>query len=183
MQANPRTGLYEQTVRVFNPTYSTYDAVRVYVYGLSNTVQLYNRSGVTTDGVPYAESHQAVLPGTYVDMLLEYYVTGSGITPNPTLVPQLVPPSNGGSAVFFGIGQRINRGVVLANRNFMVEFASQPNRVYYVQYSRDLQTWKTAQPGITGNGSWMQWVDNGQPKTESAPATQAQRSYRIIMLP
>ena len=71
----------------------------------------------------------------------------------------------------------------MPDNTFMVEFASTANRVYYVQYSSDLRTWKTAQPGITGNGSWIQWIDNGQPKTESAPATTVKRFYRVILLP
>ena len=40
-----------------------------------------------------------------------------------------------------------------------------------------------AQPAITSNASRVQWIDNGQPKTLSAPSTEAQRFYRVIVLP
>ena len=108
--------------------------------------------------------------------------------PNPTLRAELVggiPPGSiiGGDGTIIGTGQHINRGIALPDKTFLVEFASTANRVYYVQYSSDLKTWKTAQPGITGNGTWRQWIDNGQPKTESAPATTPKRFYRVIQLP
>ena len=57
------------------------------------------------------------------------------------------------------------------------------NRLYAVQYSSDLQYWNTAQPLLTGNGSWVQWVDNGQPKTVAAPSVTPMRFYRLILLP
>jgi len=178
--------LFQQTVRVFNPTYSTYDAVRVYVYGLTNNTTVYNASG-STNGVQYVESHTAIAPGSYVDFMIEYW-TPLRIVPNPTLRPELVSASStgsfgGGDVTIIGTGQHINRGARMPDNTFMVEFASTANRVYYVQYSSDLKTWKTAQPGITGNGTWIQWFDNGQPKTESAPATTSKRFYRVIMLP
>jgi len=166
---------------VTNPTYSTYDAVRVRVYGLTAAQHLSNASGFT-DGVPYVESAAAILPGTYVDFLLQYYVTDSSV-PNPQLDPQLVPPPASGSGALGGTQQPIHRGLMLANRTFMVEFASSSNRLYAVQYSSDLRNWNTAQPLITGSGSWMQWVDNGQPTTISAPQVTPMRFYRLILLP
>ncbi|MBI3852180.1 MAG: HYR domain-containing protein, partial [Verrucomicrobia bacterium] len=178
---NPQTGLYEQTVRVSNPTYSTFDAVRLYVYGLTNNTTVYNASG-NTNGVPFIESHTAVAPGSYIDLLIEYYVP-SDIIPDPTLLAALVPPPEGGGAVAQGVGQHINRGFMRPDQTFLVEFASVSNRVYSVQYTSDLKEWKAVQPAITGNGTWIQWIDNGQPKTDSAPATQKQRFYRVILLP
>jgi hypothetical protein len=105
------------------------------------------------------------------------------LVPNPTLVAVLVPASQGGGATVSGTGQHINRGLLLPNGTFMVEFASVSNRVYYVQYSTDLRDWTTVQPAITGNGTWIQWIDNGLPKTESAPSAAPVRFYRVILLP
>jgi hypothetical protein len=166
---------------VFNPTYSSYDAVRVYVYGLTNTTTVYNASGAS-NGVQYVESHAAILPGSYVDFVIEYW-TPLRIMPDPTLRAELVSAAGGGTAAVSGTGQHINRGVLLPDRTFLMEFASVSNRIYYFQYSSDLTNWKTAQPGIRGNGTWIQWIDNGQPKTESAPATANLRFYRLIVLP
>jgi hypothetical protein len=118
-----------------------------------------------------------------VDLVIEYYVTSGGLVPNPILVAVLVSPSQGGGAAVSGTGQHINRGLLLPNETFLVEFATVLNRQYYVQYSTDLKNWTTVQPAITGNGTWIQWIDNGLPKTESAPAAAPVRFYRVILLP
>ena len=47
------------------------------------------------------------------------------------------------------IGQHIDRGLMLANQTFLVEFGSISNRIYYIQYSSDLKTWQTAQPAVS----------------------------------
>ncbi len=184
MHYNPQTDFFEETVRITNPTYSTFEAVRVYVSNLTNNpaITVHNLSGMSTNGVPYVQTHAAVPPGSYVNMVIEFY-SPLRIQPNATLRAELVPPVTGGGAALFGTGQHINRGVLLANKTFMVEFATVSNRVYAVQYSSDLVNWKSAQPSITGTGNWVQFIDNGEPKTESAPATQRARFYRIILLP
>jgi hypothetical protein len=180
MHFNPQTGLFEQTVRVSNPTASTLNAVRVYAYDLTNNARLYNASGTNTSGIAYVQSSGPVAPGSYVDFVMEYYVP-SRITPYPTLVAQLVQPETHANAI--GAGVHIDRGVRLPDGTFLIEFSSISNRVYYIQYSRNLIDWKTAFPAITGNGTHIQWIDNGLPKTESSPATEDMRFYRLIVLP
>jgi hypothetical protein len=96
---------------------------------------------------------------------------------------ELVPLPDGGGAVVYGLPQEIKRAMMLSNRTFLLEFSSEAGRTYYVQYSGNLIVWKTAQPAITGTGTRVQWIDNGQPKTESAPSTEGKRFYRVIMLP
>src|ERR1051325_8260447 len=182
MRFNPQNGLFEETVRVTNPTLST-NLVRVYVSGLPTNMIVYNASGTNSAGTPYVQS-LPVLPQSSVDMVIEIYVRNSSATPNPTLNAELVPATSGGGGVtFVGTPQHINRGVMLPNKSFLVEFATVANRVYYVQYSSDLKTWLTAQPSINGSGTYIQWIDNGQPKTQSAPATTPQRFYRVISVP
>jgi hypothetical protein len=180
MHFNPQTGLFEQTVRVTNPTSSVLNAVRVYAFNLTNHATLYNASGTNTTGTPYIQSTGTVAPGSHVDFVLEYYVP-SRITPNPVLVPELVQPETRANAI--GAGQHIDRGLHLPDGTFLVEFSSVSNRLYYIQYSRNLVDWKTAFPAITGNGTHIQWIDNGLPKTESSPATEDMRFYRLIVLP
>lgn len=183
MRLNPATSLYEIRVRVTNPTYSFFDAVRVLVEGLPPTIQVYNPSG-TTNGVPYVETQFAVTPdGTSVEFVIEFYTT-SGVVPNPTFRPQLISANRpGGTAALFGTAQPLHRALMLPNRTFLIEFPSLSNRVYYVQYSTNLTDWKTAQPAIAGSGNWYQWLDGGLPKTDSPPATTPKRFYRLILLP
>ena len=62
----------------------------------------------------------------------------------------------------------------------MIEFSPVPGQVYHIQYSDDLRTWKTVTPGGTSSANRIQWIDNGQPKTESFPSNRTTRFYRVI---
>jgi VCBS repeat-containing protein len=179
---NPQKDFFEQRVRVTNPTYSVLNAVRVLVLNLTNVpaITVGNRSG-TTNGIPYVQSYAAIPPGGYIDLTIEY-LSPMRIMPSPILRAELVPPA-GPQPPLSGSFQHINRGVLLANHTYLVEFNTQSNRVYAVQYSDDLVHWKTAQPALAGEGSWIQWIDNGEPKTEGSPAAAAARFYRLLLLP
>jgi hypothetical protein len=181
MHLDPATGLFEETVRVSNPMYSALNAVRVYASNLLSGQIVYNASGYT-NGIPYVQSHETIPPGSYVDFTIEYYVT-NGLMRNPVLTAELVPPGTPPMTVQGGRLQHINNGVLLANRNFLLNLPTLLNRVYYVQYSSDLATWKTAAPAIVGTGLTVPWVDEGLPKTDASPSTQRQRSYRLVLLP
>jgi hypothetical protein len=179
MQLNPQTGLFEQTVRVSNPTTSNPGAVRIYVYGLTNGAVVYNDSGVT-NGIPYVQSPDVVQPGGYVDFVIEYYVTNR-VAPNPTLVPELVAAQGPATPVL--VPQGIDRIFRLSDKSALLEFTSISNRVYYVLYSSNLVTWKAADPAIVGNGTRILWKDSGPPKTESPPWSVPRRFYRLGVLP
>jgi uncharacterized protein YegL len=178
---NPQTGLFEQNVRVLNPTYNSFYAVRVTIGNLTNGTVVYNPSGFT-NGIAYVQSHGPVPAGSYVDFVIEYYIP-SRIIPAPGLHAQLVPVNNAIGGLTVGFPQHIDRGLWLPNKTYLVEFLTISNRIYSVQYSSDLTTWRDAQPAIVGNGTRIQWIDNGQPKTETLPAAQTSRFYRVVLLP
>ena len=180
---NPQNDFFEQRVRITNPTYSTLDAVRVLVYNLTNTppITVHNASG-NTKGTPYVQTPATVPPGSYVDMTIEYH-SPLRILPHTILRAELVPPAHPGPVILDGQPQRINRQLLLANRTLLLEFTTLSNRVYAIQYSPDMMDRKSAQPFVTGDGNWVQWIDNGLPKTESAPAATPSRFYRLILLP
>jgi len=69
------------------------------------------------------------------------------------------------------------------NHTFMVEFMTLSNRIYSVQYSPDLRNWQPVTPALTGDGNWVQWIDDGEPKTAGMPASQSARFYRVMLLP
>jgi hypothetical protein len=73
--------------------------------------------------------------------------------------------------------------VVLPDKTVLIEFSSISNRFYNIQYSSNLSNWETAFPSIKGNDTRIQWIDNGEPKTESIPASQPRRFYRLLLLP
>jgi hypothetical protein len=181
MTYDPLTDLFKQTVRVSNPTFSVFEAVRVYVTNLHNGTVVYNPSG-STNGIPFVQTQAPVPPGSYADLVIEFF-SPLRLAPNPGLWAELVQPNTGGSAAALGLLQHINRGVRLPNGTFMVEFLTVANQLYSVEYSADLQQWKSAQqPFIPGNGTWIQWVDEGEPKTESAPAAVERRFYKVIQV-
>jgi hypothetical protein len=180
MTYDPLTDLFEETVMVSNPTYSTYQAVRVYITNLQNGTVVWNPSG-NTNGIPYIQSQSAVMPGSYVDLVIEYY-SPLRVAPNPVLSAELVQTNSGGSAALFGVQQHVTRLAMLSNQTVMVEFLSASNHLYSIEYSSDLKNWQSAVPSIAGDGTWIQWIDNGQPKTESSPATTSMRFYKVIRL-
>jgi hypothetical protein len=176
---NPQSGLFEVTVRISNPTTTTFPAVRVLVYGLASNAQVYNASG-TNNGVPFVQSRAEVPPGESTDLVIEFYAPDR-VAPEPTLVPQVVLPITPPNPV--GNFQRITRQVRLADATFLIEWDSVAGRTYYVQYSHDLARWMSVTPGLTGSGTKMQWIDNGPPKTDSRPSETPYRFFRVLYVP
>ncbi|MEJ2422829.1 MAG: hypothetical protein P8018_14200 [Acidobacteriota bacterium] len=182
IQVNPQTGLFQQTVRVGNITEDVFEAVRVYVHGLTNDTIVYNASG-TNAGVPYLQSLTSISPGGYLEMVFEYY-SPARIPPDPTFVTEVLPTKPGATPAPTGLQVPVHRGLFLPDGTFLLEFSTVTNRFYVVEYSGDFKGWTAAQqPPIPGNGTSVQWIDNGQPKTESAPAAAGARFYRVILLP
>jgi len=71
----------------------------------------------------------------------------------------------------------------LADGSFKLEFNTDLNRAYLLQYSSDLTTWKTANSNIIGTGNLVQLIDHGPPLTDSSPGTNSVRVYRVIYAP
>jgi hypothetical protein len=61
------------------------------------------------------------------------------------------------------------------------EFPTTAGQTYTIQYSSNLVHWSASVPSVTGNGEVMQWQDVGPPVTESLPANQPQRFYRLTV--
>jgi len=178
-----QTGLFYQTVDVTNTCDSAISGCRLYLEGLSTNVSVHNASGVS-NGVPYLEYHLPIPPHQGIEFVVEYYVPDRRTLPNPTFRGEAVvasaPPAPDGT-----LGS-ILRFLTYTNCAFLVEFSTLSNRTYYVQYTSDLTTnamWKTAVPAVVGNGSSVQWLDSGPPKTESLPCTQTNRYYRVVLVP
>ena len=77
---------------------------------------------------------------------------------------------------------QVDRSVQLQSGRFLIEFTAVPGRSYVVQYSSDMETWKSANPIITAPSNKVQWYDDGPPKTESIPSS-GSRFYRVMVLP
>ena len=77
----------------------------------------------------------------------------------------------------------INHGSFQPDGTFLLKFGTTCTGTYYVQYSADLVTWKTTTQGVNGSGAEVQWIDSGNPVTESMPSPEKARFYRIIRVP
>lgn len=181
LQFNPQTGFYEQNVRVSNASLSTVERMRLYIYGLDETTTVQNSKG-KGKRTPYLQSSGSIPPGGYVDMLIQYHQTGTGV-PHPTLVAAAVGAGGPRMMSVAGTGVHINRGVANCDGSFMLEFPAELNRFYCVSYSSDLKNWKTVPAAIAGNGTLMCWYDCGNPQTECAPSQATARFYRVCALP
>jgi hypothetical protein len=106
------------------------------------------------------------------------YGWGSGAIPGPA--PPFPAPVPGIAdlcafpVIQNGSSQRLPDG------NFLIEFRSQLNRLYTIQYSSDATDWISVFPSLLGTGELIHWLDDGPPKTDPPPATQPSRFYRVI---
>jgi hypothetical protein len=180
LELNPQTGLFEQTIRLSNPSITTVSAANIFVHGLPANAQLYNAISPSING-PFVRFNQALLPGGSVDLLLEFYLpdrmpfsdlsfTAEEIVPFPNLA-------------LLGTVLSIDRNIQLHDGRFLIEFTTIPGRTYAIQYSGDMHNWKTVIPSITGPTNRLQWLDDGPPKTETKPTQLGSRFYRVLELP
>jgi hypothetical protein len=181
---NPQTGLFEQNVTVTNIGGSTAAAVRLLVGGLRTNVYLYNASG-TNAGTPFVQYNSPLNPGFAVQLVLEFY-DGDRRPFTNTLEAQAVLPGSTGTNAAAGVP--IDRVFVdsriAGDPRFVIEFTTIPGRTYTIIYSDDnFATWQAATPSLTANATRTQWYDDGPPKTESKPFSNASRMYRVIVAP
>lgn len=177
---NPQTGLMEETVTVRNDGTNGVPAVRVSVAGLG-TNRLYNAVGTNSSG-PYVQNNSALAVGASVNLLLEYFSrtrtpianltrTPIGVTATSLSIPTNSPPN-------------ISK-VVLVPSGLLIEFQATPGKSYTVLYADNTSftNAQVAQPTIVAPADRVQWIDNGPPKTVSAPAAVNQRYYRVVQNP
>jgi len=178
---NFQVDLVEQTIRVDNPTPYPITAVRVLVSGLQPNVRIFNASGTNQFGVPYVQYNREVPARSSVLLTVEY-LTPLVQTIQSTLVGEIVPVAPAPPAA---TGELINikRMSKFPDGRVLLTFDSIAGRFYWIEYSEDLENWKTAYPGVTAVGEGIQWVDNGWPKTEGHPAEVSERFYRIRLAP
>jgi uncharacterized repeat protein (TIGR01451 family) len=177
---NRQTGLFEQPIRFNNLSATPITGVRISLGGLPSDLVLYNASG-SSNGVPFVEYDQIVSAGGSVGFVLEYYRPNrlNFVSTNFTAVAVLAttPAAPSGTTL------QLDRGPFLSEGELVIEFASRPGATYCVEYSADMQIWKTAVPPIVAAGTRVQWADTGPPKTDSRPGPPGQRFYRIVQLP
>jgi probable HAF family extracellular repeat protein len=175
---NRQTGLFEQTVGLTNSSAAPLTVLRLRIDGLPNDVRVQN--GLQAGTVWYVEFARALGPGEALDLVIEYFIPDRRAISEP-----LYAADTAGSPaprVPLDAAPLLSRTERLPSGGFLLEFVSQPGRSYEVQYGEDVENWKAASPPVSGNGTRVQWVDNGPPKTDSRPGSGA-RFYRVVLLP
>lgn len=184
---NRQSGLLEQTLDLTNPG-NLLSNVRLFVSGLgvdsrTNEVRLQNAIGSTLIGErSYALTDLGGIgPGETRRYTLEYYASDrKPVSVVPTIEFRAVPP-----AVVVPSGTSLSiDNYRFTNGVFLVEFPTRTGFRYYVQYApvltgTNVADFKTALPPVFGTGSYVQWLDNGSPKTDPLP-TNGMRLYRLI---
>jgi len=174
---NTQDGYQWLTNVVCNPLYSHANALRIDIHNITNSaIRVVNASG-TNNGVPFVISSGAIMPGECWTNVIKFYDPVQAAF-YPILTAQLVDPVGVGEPD--GTPQPIFSGKFLRDGTFLVEFTTVAGPTYYVQYSSDMEHWKTAIPPMAGTGQHTQWIDSGPPATESLPSTKIQRFYRVL---
>ncbi len=184
---NTQTGLFEQEVTVSNTGGTALGSIRLLVAGLTlrhATLPdiLYNAVG-TNQGNPYVVVPGTLAPGQSVSVLLEFFFPTRQAAPGLTYTALAVP------AVDFTQNPGSGTGVTLTNwmvgASMYLEFSATAGQRYTIYYSGDTSftNAQAAQPSIVADGSRVQWIDSGPPKTSSAPSNSPARYYRVIATP
>ncbi len=174
-----QTGLFQQTITLSNPTPIEVNGLRLFIENLPDRTQVANATGIT-NGIHFIQYNTVIPAGQSVSIPVDYYVP-TRVVPTPTFSTQIVTSQP--SVPIQGTPLSISRQLWLQNLGFLLEFETELLKTYFIQYTDNLQNWKTAWPAISGNCSKIQWIDNGPPRTESSPVQQSQRTYRVISIP
>ena len=176
---NPQTGLFEQVIRITNTGNHTVEQFRLWIESLPDGVALKNAHGSENDDA-FLELRQALAAGESVELTLEYHDP----TRRPSFTPIFRPEQSEAIAPLPSPDRLLNvdlRIIEINARSVLVEFITQKNFRYQLEYSDNMTAWSVAQPEIIGTGERIQWLDNGLPKTSSLPSSK--RFYRITTQP
>ncbi len=177
-------GSFEQTLTVTNTGARAIGGFRIEIRGLPEGVSV---SGAETPaaGKPWVLiHHEAVAAGASVDVKIEYVSTDSeleGFTPQVTVI-QLAQPDE--TPAPDGQAFKISSMIWHEGGPVFLEWDVIPGHHYAVEYS-SLETpaaWTRSPIIVSSATSRLQWIDQGLPKTETPPATQRARFYRVVEL-
>jgi hypothetical protein len=179
-----QTGLYHQDLWITNIASLPIPAVTVDITGLRPDVKVYNAVW-TTNGTSLVRYDYPTPPGEVLRLRIEYYVP-DGVPPTASFRVNLAKPA--APIILPGLGTPVAIeffGYPWGAGASLLEFRTVTDSTYYIQYSSNLTNWTTIQPAIAGNSNWIQWLDNGPPKTKSLPMLDAsgQRYYRVLRFP
>jgi hypothetical protein len=190
---NRQTGYLVQPVDVVNISPDELTDIRLLITGLTNDTRGVPVSLVTSVGpvgtppVPSLFLGPLAAYGGPRRVQLEYYVSDGRIESLGT--PGYVAEAAVAYSVTTSTGRRsITPTPTRVADGVLLEFPTLNTFSYYVRYTDTLTDFsaqttndtaiRTALPPFRGNGRTVQWLDNGPPRTVSAPTTN--RFYRVL---
>ena len=171
-----QTGLFKQVITITNDNPGALPSFRILVKGLPDGVTVHNAQG-TSGGASYLLYNQSLASGESIDLVVEYYQADASGGIEPTFEIELLDPEE---ELLAGEGVVVDRCEVLPNRDVLLEFNSQVDQIFTIQYSDNGTTWTNVVPDVVAGGTRLQWIDNGPPKTSSHPGEEKLRLYRVI---
>jgi len=170
-------GRYSSTFEFRNTAGIALEGLRLILTKLPAGCRVLNARG-EIDSKPFIEHSRPIAPSERVWLTLE--LEGPEVIPTerPEALPEFArseaPPTLGGTPLPFAHWQRETNGT------WRLEFDTEPQRSYQVQYSDDLLSWVPAWLPVQGDGERQVWWDYGSPHTPTPPAQTARRFYRVI---
>lgn len=174
-----QTGLLEWKVRITNTAVRAIGGFELDLPPLPAGALLYNASGTRPGGTPFIRYGLPVQAGESVTLVLEFYHPArnfAGLPPAATASPVLPQPATqaGNAAGSFAIDR-----VVSLPQALLLEFPSVPGSAYQIEYAGPDGLWKISPVRVRAAGTRLQWLDRGAPWTDSPPAAQTSRFYRV----
>ena len=176
---NRQTGLFEQRILVTNNAARAIGGFVVTIADLIEEVEAYNATGLSPDGLPLLEYHVPVGSGESVEIVVEFHSKKRTAPETPdyrsdTALPMETMVSNVDDAF------AIDRVLRLKDGGMLIEFTSEPDATFRVQYSDDGETWLDSPVSIRASANRVMWIDYGPPRTHSAPQDSLSRLYRCF---
>ncbi len=170
-------GRYSSTFEIRNTAGIALEGLRLILTRLPAGCRVLNARG-EIDGQPFIEHSQPIAPSERIQLTLELEGPEVMPTERPEALPEFArseaPPTLGGTPLPLAHWQRETNGT------WRLEFETEPQRSYQVQYSDDLSSWVPAWLPVQGDGERLVWWDYGSPHTPTPPAQVARRFYRVI---
>jgi hypothetical protein len=174
---NRQTGLWELTVKVSNLTAIPLEGFRLTVGGLTEGISLKDATLSGSGGLPTVDVVTVIAGMASTSIKLQFHSRTrslDGFTPVINFEP-LPPNLDLGSD---GSGFSVDR-IVRIPAGIMLEFTAVAGRWYIVEYSNNSIEWKRTLAPIQAAANRVQWIDHGPPQTDSLPADQRSRFYRV----
>ena len=174
IEFNPVTGLFEQTITVSNSGDRDIAGFDLIVTGLNADFTLF---GLSSNRI---SSNEVLAQGESRSLTLEYHSPTAGINPRADFEIQVqetpVVVDRDGAAPGDTSLETLNDSSVVFG------FSAVVGARYAIEYSSDMVVWNRSPQEVTAGSNFVNWLDQGLPKTDCHPSNCESRYYRAVLL-